>query len=222
MKKQMKKKHKIVLLLVLSIIVLLLTAGAPNTLITAQTAENKYYEYFNYYHGYSNYIHNYKESFSYSTEYVLDNYNPAYKNDIKPMSTATIQYRRIRYSGRDNANSIVIVLLGDAFTVNRFGTWNYINPNPERGTLLYHANNAINAMMATYPFNLFSHLFTVYVINAVALGQIYGINGYLGTVTATGTLAPDPRNYRIRQLAETRVVNSTHLDIFKLYQMQHL
>ena len=107
---------------------------------------------------------------------------------------------------------IVIILLGDAFSTVQYGTW----PDPATGTVLYHANNVINALFATHPFNLFSHLLTVYVIHSTGINPVTGLNGYLGTVDANGILtSASVRQPRIRQLADDIVLtqNQTMIQV---------
>jgi len=67
--------------------------------------------------------------------------------------------------------------MGDGFTAAQYGTW----PNPAQGTVLWHADRARAAMKATPPFNLFAHLFTVYVVH---VDTPSGQAGLLGTVNS--------------------------------------
>jgi len=133
---------------------------------------------------------------------------------------------RIRHSGLPHEDSIVIILFGDGFTASQYGTW----PTPASGTVLYHANNAIDAMLATHPFGLFEHLVTAYVIHAhgVYPNQAVhpGRSGYVGsivdlasafggtTVSGTGT-AVHGRLSRIHALANQVVApaNQTMIQI---------
>jgi len=109
---------------------------------------------------------------------------------------------KIRDSGKPDEDSIVIILFGDGFTAGQYGNW----PNPAQGTVLHHADNAINAMLATHPFGLFSHLFSVYVIHTTGINPTSGFDGYLGTVTDGGNLtSASVRQYRIRELADAIV-----------------
>ncbi|MCL2848142.1 MAG: leucine-rich repeat protein [Firmicutes bacterium] len=89
--------------------------------------------------------------------------------------------RRIRYSGRLRADSIVIVLMGDGFTAAQIGAW----PNPAANTFLYHAREAMNTMIATHPFSYFSSLFTVYAVQIVSrvggVAQIARVAGQTDT-----------------------------------------
>ncbi|MCL2061635.1 MAG: leucine-rich repeat protein [Firmicutes bacterium] len=110
---------------------------------------------------------------------------------------------QIRNSGLPHANSIVIILMGDAFTANQYGSW----PNPVAGTVLAHANNAVNALTNTHPFSQFAHLITVFVIHVES--AIAGINGHLGTVDASGNHTSVGINQtHIRQLADAVVPRS--------------
>jgi len=103
------------------------------------------------------------------------NYLLNYQDAIQPMNTNEFPYTRIRHSGRSHADSIVIVLMGDGFTAAQYA------PVGTQGQVLWHANRAINAMIATPPFDAFAHLFTVYVVHvATPAGQA----GFLGTVDA--------------------------------------
>ena len=136
-------------------------------------------------------------------EYLMD----LYSRNIQLFNANPFDVTQIRYSGLSHADSIVVIFLGDAFTAAQYGTW----PNPAQGTVLYHAYNAKNAMLATHPFGLFSELFTVYVVHATAPNQVAGYNGYLGTVTAEGHLVSQGaassivRQDRIRELADAVV-----------------
>lgn len=122
-------------------------------------------------------------------------------------------WTRIRNSGLPHEESIVIVLMGDAFTASQYGTW----PNPAQGTALYHADNVINTMFETHPFGLFKHLLTVYVIHSTGLNQVPGINGYLGTVDAQGRLIHGvAREYRIAELASALVEDPSHIDMIQV------
>ena len=132
----------------------------------------------------------------------------------------TIQVERIRYSGLSRNESIVVVLLGDAFAPQWFGAWNPSNPNPATSTLLYHANNAITRMEQTHPFKFFSHLFTVYVANVVAQGQVHGENGFFGTVREDGNFVLHDRYFsnnvipfQIRQMAYMAIGDNSHREI---------
>lgn len=88
-------------------------------------------------------------------EYLVNQSNQLSKSQNIPQSYATTNttfpYTTIRDSGLSHENSIVIIIMGDAFTANQYGTW----PNPASGTVLAHANNAISAMTSTHPFSLF-------------------------------------------------------------------
>ena len=131
-------------------------------------------------------------------------------------------YTRIRYSGLSHDDSIVIILIGDGFTEEQTGTW----PNPAPGTFLWHADSAMATMESVRPFGLFSHLFTVYVINATGSHPTNGSIGYLGTIAYPGGWAhggvpgqasggelawanTTQRHYRIRELAN-EVVNPAY------------
>jgi hypothetical protein len=100
--------------------------------------------------------------------------------------------------------SIVMVLMGDGFTAAQYGTW----PNPAQGTVLWHANRVINTLIETPPFNLFAHLFTVYVIHVPSQPNA---DGYLNSVDANGVLLPSDflNQSCVRGLAES-VVDPNH------------
>lgn len=134
-------------------------------------------------------------------EYLVNQSNQLSKSQNIPQSYATTNttfpYTTIRDSGLSHENSIVIIIMGDAFTANQYGTW----PNPASGTVLAHANNAISAMTSTHPFSLFSHLFTVYVVHAPSTTA--GVSGCFGSVTSTGEFTSSGvRQALIRELAE--------------------
>lgn len=134
-------------------------------------------------------------------------------SDVQPLNANT-PYVRIRTSlrpdgtRRPNSDSIVIILMGDGFTARnnnvnicQQGRW----PNPRAGTVVWHADRAITALEQTYPFNLFTHLLTVYVIQvATPAGQA----GRLGSVDALGTLSTNINSSRIRGYADSRVPRS--------------
>jgi len=73
---------------------------------------------------------------------------------------------KIRYSGRNNRDSIVVVLMGDGFTAT------------QQLDFLGHAHSVINTMLGVYPymganrgihpFNLFREYFTVYAIKTIS------------------------------------------------------
>jgi len=100
------------------------------------------------------------------------------------------RYYRIRCSGRPLEDSIVVMLLSDGFAREQFGTWDIYNPDPGLGTALWHADQAINTMLGRHPFSLFADRFIVYMIHDIPYDQEPGVNGYFGTVTATGGLTP--------------------------------
>ena len=50
----------------------------------------------------------------------------ARSSNANPRSSSSYHYTKIRDSGKSDADSIVIMLLGDGFTANEYGTW----PNP--------------------------------------------------------------------------------------------
>ena len=139
--------------------------------------------------------------------------------NIQPFNANPFQVTQIRNSGRSHADSIVIILLGDGFTAAEYGNW----PNPAVGTVLRHADNAINALVNTHPFGLFSHLLTVYVIHTHGTHPATGI-GYLGTIrhyadavggtTTTGT-STTTRSSRIHDLANAVVApaNQTMIQV---------
>ena len=104
------------------------------------------------------------------------------EGNIQPFNANPFQRTKIRCSGRPYEDSIVIILLGDGFTAAQYGTW----PNPAQNTVLRHADNAVNALLDTHPFGLFSELITVYVIHSVGINPVTNVNGYLGTVAAPG------------------------------------
>lgn len=139
--------------------------------------------------------------------------NNVQNNDFQPMNTIispdfTWPHTIIRDSGLSHSESIVIVLMGDAFTAADYGTW----PSPAAGTVLALADAAISTMESTYPFSEFTHLFTVYVVHVAS--ETSGTNGALGTVTEDGNLvesndANDTVNRNeIRRLAREIVANA--------------
>ena len=132
-------------------------------------------------------------------EYLIS----VYDSHIQPPANP-FPHQRIMYSQRPHSESIVIVLLSDGFTAAQFGTW----PNPASGTVLYHANNAMNSMIDTHPFGLFEDLFTVYVIHTYGNHPATGF-GYLGTITSNGATvsgtAGTTRETRIGELADSIV-----------------
>lgn len=81
-------------------------------------------------------------------------------------------------------NPIVIVLLADGFTIgngaNQMGAWNQFNPNPTEYSFLWYARNAMNAMLNTYPFNLYEDYFTFVADHTISTQQgvsiSYGLN----------------------------------------------
>jgi hypothetical protein len=87
-------------------------------------------------------------------------------------------YTKIRDSGLSYDDSIVIILFGDGFAEDAYGSW----PNPAPGTALRHFDNAINSMINTHPFGLFEDLFTVYVIHTPEINPVTGNRGYFGTI----------------------------------------
>ena len=95
---------------------------------------------------------------------------------IQPLSMP-FPVTQIRDSDLSHEDSIVIILLSDGFEPEEKGSW----PNPEPGTVLYHADNAMTTMANTHPFGLFEDLFTVYVIHTYGTNHRTGI-GYLGAV----------------------------------------
>jgi len=74
--------------------------------------------------------------------------------------TNTHAVQRIRYSRRPASESIVVVLLAEGFQSN------------QTGEFLNQARAVTMTMINTYPFSLFSHLFTVYAVQVVSRGQI--------------------------------------------------
>ena len=129
---------------------------------------------------------------------------------VQPFGVNPFDVTRIRYSGRSHADSIVIILLGDGFTPQQYGTW----PNPARGSVLYHADNMINTILSTQPFGHFADLLTVYVIHTVGNHPTNGTIGYLGTIAPDGDLINSQiaggivRQQRIRELANSIVAPS--------------
>lgn len=83
-------------------------------------------------------------------EYLVNQSNQLSKLQNIPQSyattTTTFHYTTIRDSGLSHANSIVIIIMGDAFTANQYGTW----PNPASGTILAHANNAESFRLVSF------------------------------------------------------------------------
>ena len=102
---------------------------------------------------------------------LLDGYIP--RNNPFPVT-------KIIDSGLSDEDSIVVILMGDAFLATQYGNW----PNPANGTVLSHALNAMNAKLSTHPFNLFIDYFSVYVVHVASNND--GTNGYLGTVNSQG------------------------------------
>jgi len=128
-----------------------------------------------------------------------------YDGSIQPFSSNNpFPYTRIRYSGLPHEDSIVIILLSDGFAESQFGT------------VLYHANNSINAMLNTHPFGLFEDLFTVYVIHTFGNHSATGF-GYLGTISSDGSTIQGrtTRQPRIRELANS-IVSVTHQDMIQV------
>ncbi|MCL2427282.1 MAG: hypothetical protein FWD05_13215, partial [Oscillospiraceae bacterium] len=115
---------------------------------------------------------------------------PEYYVDIEyssARSTNEFKYERIRGVGRSPEDSIVVVLLGDGFSSNNFGTLD--DMNTRRGTTLWYANSVIGHMLgAPRPFHLFEDLFIVYVVHYAPYDQVQGLNGYFGTIGADGRL----------------------------------
>jgi len=147
----------------------------------------------------------------------VQDYEVAYVIDI--LDDTTVQPRflnpfpttRIMYSGRSYENSIVILIFGDGFSAEQTGTW----PNPAQGTVLYHAYDAMNAMIDAHPFGEFRDLFTVYVINAYSQNPAYG--GYLNTVMAGGTFAP------VGFVSHSRLLQLAHAVVPQRHQnMKHV
>lgn len=107
---------------------------------------------------------------------------------VQPYSVCPFPVTKIRDSGRPDKGSIVLILLGDGFTAEQYGTW----PNPAQGTVLHYAEDAINAMLNTHPYGIFANLFTVYVIHAFGINPDNNGRSYLGTVAAKGDLIKVP------------------------------
>jgi len=128
-------------------------------------------------------------------EYLMN----IYYGNVQQLNTDTFRTHRIMHSELPHAESIVIILFGDGFGYD------------ECDTVIYHAESAMSAMLDTHPFGLFSHLFTVYVINAYGYNEYTGFNGILGTLTESGALVSvADANQRveqpfIRSLANDRV-----------------
>jgi len=107
------------------------------------------------------------------------------QSDIRSYNTTqsravTVPHTIIMGEHRNNADSIVIVLMGDAFTAAQ-----YID-NGVEGIALTHARAVMKTMLDTHPFSLFADLFKVYVIH-VASPKV-GVDGILGTVLPNGNL----------------------------------
>jgi len=135
-----------------------------------------------------------------------------WNNGIQPLNTNPFPVTRIMYSGRPHYESIVIVLMGDAFTAEQ-----YVDGNGNEGIALTHARAVMSAMIGIHPFGIFSDFFTVYMIHAVGQNQVAGINGYLGTVNAAGTLTSGTtRQARIAELASSLVVDANHIDMIQV------
>jgi hypothetical protein len=133
------------------------------------------------------------------TEYFLSSvYSRKVRNNPFPVT-------KILDSGLSDSESIVVILFGDAFTAAQYGTW----PNPNSNTVLAYARDAMNTKLNTHPFNLFSHLFSVYVIHTTNGND--GFSGYLGTVDYEGffDVMGWSQQMRIHELADA-VVSPNH------------
>ncbi len=82
---------------------------------------------------------------------------------MQQLRTNSFDVTTIVNSGRPDDESIVIIIMGDGYTSAQQGSF----PTTE-GTFLHSACSATFALMDTYPFNLFSHLFTVYAIHTIS------------------------------------------------------
>jgi len=137
--------------------------------------------------------------------------------------TQTFTHTRIYPIGeteRTHDNSLVIVLMGDGFTEEDYGIWNLPNPNPASNTVLWHAQRAISALMNTYPFNMFTHLFMVYVVHVhgVYTHEVAGDLYYLGTNDGQwmDILGWTTRQYRIRELANNLVACPSYINMIQI------
>lgn len=106
--------------------------------------------------------------------------NTNQKQSASRAVTNPFEVTTIHDSGLPDENSIVVVFMGDGYTAgtgaNQQGSW----PNPVAGSFLSQANNAAQTLINTHPFNLFSHLFKIYAIQAISSNQ--EISGYpIGT-----------------------------------------
>jgi len=149
------------------------------------------------------------QSYYYYYYYQYD--NNSYSNiqsstsTIQPTNTPTFPSERIRTSylpdgtRRPLSESINIVLMGDGF-LQRLpnvdlcpqGRW----PNPREGTVVWHANRAIEALERTPPFDAFKHLFNVYVVQ---VSNVRNAAGRLGSVTNNGVFRDSlASTYRVR------------------------
>jgi hypothetical protein len=70
-------------------------------------------------------------------------------NSNEPLTAGGFTVTTIRNSGLTHEESIVIILFGDAFTEEQYGTW----PYPATGTVLWHADAVINTMFNTHPYD---------------------------------------------------------------------
>lgn len=88
----------------------------------------------------------------------------------------------IRQSSK--ANPIIVVLFADGFTAgtgaNQIGTWNASSPNPTANSFFWHAKNAMDTMLSTYPYNLYADYFTFIADQTISAQQgvsiCYGSN----------------------------------------------
>ncbi|MCL2427393.1 MAG: hypothetical protein FWD05_13790, partial [Oscillospiraceae bacterium] len=122
----------------------------------------------------------------------LEDFTDIEYGEVQPFHGEEIDFRyyRIRGEGRSVEDSIVVMLLGDGFAQGQFGTWDALDPDPDEGSALWHANEVIDRMLSLHPFYLFEDYFIVYMIHYAPYDQEPGRNGYFGTVTAAGGVAP--------------------------------
>ena len=109
--------------------------------------------------------------------------SPMIANEIQAFRNFNYAVRPIIGEGRRCSESIVIVLLGDGFTVgNGYGqVGNHLNPGS--GTFLRSAHEFAQTLISTYPFSLFSDIIKIYAVETPSTHQ--GIR--VGTAPYPGT-----------------------------------
>ena len=113
--------------------------------------------------------------------------SPIATNDIQPFSNFTYAKRPIIGGDRYCSESIVIVLLGDGFTVgNGYGQVGCYQ-NPGAGTFLRSAHDFAETLIGMYPFSLFRDVFKIYAVETpsahqgIQVGNTPHAGTYLGT-----------------------------------------